>query len=144
MKKYLIAGVLGLGIAATAFSFYLDTTSATAAYEKPEEKGFHKLEQKVEREAQEMKEANAARKQNKAEAELAAWNKLSKQERIKLVEEKHKERVAKSAASWAKKSADKKIEQYEKSLKRRAMNKEEKAKAAKERLNEKCKDLEDN
>ena len=135
MKKLLIA-VLIIATGAGAYSFYADTQKANA-YDQVKDKGMVAFERKVKAEVAEIEQ----KKQSKAALALESWKKLSREEKLKLVEEKHAESVKKSAEKWTKKPTDKKIEAYEKRLTRNAMSKEEKAKIAKAKLADKCKNF---
>ncbi len=143
MKKVL-AAVLVIACGLTGYSFYAD------AYDPVREKGIDRSMQAVEREANQ-KAAQVAENQEtakkvsksadsvaKANAELVEWNKLSREQKLKLIEDKRAERRKKTDASWQRKSADKKLAEYEKRLKKRAMSREEKAKIEQAKLTDKC------
>jgi hypothetical protein len=140
MKKVL-AAVIVLAAGLTAFSFYAD------AYDPIREKGQDKGMQTIERQANQQAEQIVENRKtsdsiNKAAIELEEWNKMSREAKLKMVEQNRVERRKKTDAQWQRKSADKKLTEYEKRLKKRALSKEEKAKIANAKLAEKCSEVE--
>lgn len=130
MKKVLI-GVVILAAAVTGYSFYAD------AYNPIKEKGMQSVERKADTGAADIN----ANKQAKAQVELEAWKKLSRDEKLALIEKRHTEKLKEEAEKWANKSADKKLEGYEKKLTRRTLPKDEQEKIKRAKLEEKCKDV---
>lgn len=141
MKKIFL-GVLVVALALTAYSFYSDSFDATA-YDQIKTKGMVATERKAETGEAEIIENKKVDKQVKAAKELEEWNSLSREEKLKLAEERQAKKVKKQAERWAKSSADKKITDYEKRLKKATLSKEEKKKIAAAKLAEKCKGVDD-
>lgn len=132
------AGVIGLSI-------YAD------AYDPVRDKGMQTIErQAVKQEAEVLENRETEKKVSKevdssvkAQAEMKEWEKLSREDKLKLIEQKRIERRKKTDESWNRKSADKKIAEYEKRLKKRTLSKEERKKIEMAKLSEKCSTVEE-
>ena len=135
MKKIFIGVALLAASGIGAFSFYADADPV-------QQNSMQTVERKANTEEKQMRESQKkADPASNAALELEAWEKLSRDEKLKLIEDKHIESRKKSDAAWAKKPVDKKLDEYEKRLKKRTLSKEERAKINQAKLADKCKGL---
>ncbi len=88
MKKYLVIGALVAAISGTGLS----QVSFADEHAKPK----------------------TAASQQKAEA----WNKMTKQEKLKVLNDRHEKKIKSSQERWAKLSDDEKISRYESGVER--------------------------